>query len=200
MKINTTGINWGRVLICKINQKNRWQHVQWNFALPLVLPTPKLTVTQPQCYVCNSSSQPRVSLPFLCQCTLNTRLNTYSSKTSKRRAAFQIHYGSEVPTALVEHPMERTASGHRLPHVHFHCFQIHAWNKTSWGKIKYWICLKFCQRQTILCKEPFPKTFHWLFYGLPTYVFVADLLQRFVFCMPVCADDPKRILMTLICN
>lgn len=181
--------------------------MQWNFAPPLVLPTPKLTVTQPPCYVCNSSSQPRVSLPFWCRCTLNTRLNTYSSNTSKRRAAFQIHYGSDVPTALVEHAMERTANSHRLPHVHFHCFQIHAWNKISWGKlkIKYWICLKFCQRQTVLCKEPFPSPrlfmdFAWLFYGPPTYVFVADLLQRSVFNMPVCVDDPKWILMTLICN
>lgn len=83
--------------------------------------------------------------PSWCQCALNTRLNTYSSKTSKRGTAFQIHYGSEVPTRPVEHPMERTANGHSLPHVHFHYFQTHAWNKINWGelKIEYWICWKF---------------------------------------------------------
>lgn len=71
------------------------------------------TVTLPQCYVCNSTSWSHVSLSFWCQYMPNTRLNTYSSKTSKRCTAFQILYGSDVLTGLVEHPMERTANGLR---------------------------------------------------------------------------------------
>lgn len=55
-----------------------------------------------------------VSFHFWCQRTPNSRLNTHSSKISKCCTAFQIHYGSEVSAGLTEHPMERTANGHRL--------------------------------------------------------------------------------------
>lgn len=111
-----------------------------NFVPTFVL----LTATQPRCYVCCSSSRPLclfvwglrcVSLTFWCQCTLNTRLNTYSSKTSKRCAASQIHYGSDVPTGLVEHPMERTANGQHTTSRTFPLFPnpCSEWNK--WREI-----------------------------------------------------------------
>lgn len=172
MKMNTVAMNWRRVFF--LHHPWSWKlskgivgsacsRPSLNFALTLVLLTPKLTVTQPQRYAPRSL----VSLPFWCQYALSTRLNTYRSKTSKRCTALQIHYGSEVPTGLVERPMERTANGHRLPHVHFHCFQSHAWNEISWAQLKIntefvWIFVSYKPMRAKNLPMHFPD-FSWTF-------------------------------------
>lgn len=101
MKINTRQTNGGSVFFLRRppSQRFSWRIIGsvragpspnlWTAALSSRHPGWQ----RPSLVAPRSSSQPRSSLPFWCQSTLVTRLNTYSGKTSKRCAAFQIHSG-----------------------------------------------------------------------------------------------------------
>lgn len=137
-----------------------------------------------------------VSFHFWCQRTPNSRLNTHSSKISKCCTAFQIHYGSEVSAGLTEHPMERTANGHRL--LTF----ISIVSKVMLGieevERNCWICSNFVSN--ISSTFPSPRLHRHYSTGPPLWSQRTCLLGPVKYSWCLCAEDPNLILMTLFYN